>query len=151
LLIDNELRISENEFRVSKIGILFEIADLKLMIAECRLMINSLKSAILNSSNSSAFSRTTGAASLALFESAFYNCSRLVSIGENFVGTLTSAGLYHTFYRTFMGCTALTGESAKMTNGVKIDMLSDSTTSNERCYRNCTGLSNYVSIPAKWK
>jgi hypothetical protein len=93
------------------------------------------------------FSGIQGAPATSMFYQTFYNCSKLTGIGQNFVGVITGTAS-QMFYYTFYGCAGLIGESAKMTNGTKIYTLTSTMAS---CYKNCTGLSDYASIPSGWK
>ncbi|GBR77416.1 bacterial Ig-like domain group 3 [Candidatus Termititenax dinenymphae] len=56
---------------------------------------------------------------------------------------------YKIFYRTFLGCSNLTGNSAKTSDG---RYLYEAYPNNgDDCYSGATGLSDYASIPVVWK
>jgi hypothetical protein len=57
------------------------------------------------------------------------------------------------FYGAFRGCTGLTGQSARTSDGVKLYTKFSAASGNQirSCYTNCAGLDDYTSIPPAWK
>jgi hypothetical protein len=99
------------------------------------------------------FAGITGDVKSYMFEQAFSGDTKLTSIPDNFIGNLTGSAQSAMFQNMFGGCTSLTGESIIMPNGNHLyEQFPDATTSYvSQCYRNCTGLTDYDSIPDAWK
>lgn len=74
------------------------------------------------------------------FQSTFQNCSGLTEIPTTLFDNCIRAT---NFYRAFFYCTSLTGEAPELWN---MDG-----TSGTQCFRNCTLLTNYESIPTNWR
>jgi uncharacterized repeat protein (TIGR02543 family) len=83
-----------------------------------------------------------------MFAYTFSGCSGLTGIGEDFVGII-SGSASQDWYRTFYGCSSLTGESAKMTNGQKVYSIYEPE-SDLRTFDGCTKLDDYIFIPDYW-
>ena len=76
------------------------------------------------------------------FSQTFWNCSNLTgSIPEGLFVNCPNVG---SFESTFYYCTSLTGPAPELWNRINV-------TNSEYCFQNCTGLSNYASIPVTWK
>ena len=88
------------------------------------------------------------------FGGAFYCCTALRSIPSGLFDKCTSVTSFSTSekinnvmvpdFGTFYGCTALTGTAPELWTRTNV-------TSSSKCFYNCTGLSNYSSIPSTWK
>lgn len=96
------------------------------------------------------FTEVTGFATL------FSGCTNLKSVP---VSLFDQCKKVSSFANAFNGCTALTGESPyTLVNGIKVHLYERSTdngfktpATKTKCFFNCTGLSDYDSIPAEWK
>lgn len=96
-------------------------------------------------------------------ENLFFNCPKLTSFNQLFQNctSLTSIPEYlfyscnnvTSFYCTFDGCTGLTGKAIKLWERVENGENNgyEGEPDGKNCYRGCTGLSNYDSIPNYWK
>ena len=87
----------------------------------------------------------------------FEGCSKLTAIP---VGLFDNCTQVTNFSWTFYGCWALRGESPyTLINGQKVHLYERSNypehfstpTSYDRCFNNCTDLTDYAQIPADWK
>ena len=89
------------------------------------------------------------------FSSTFYSCSGLTNIPENLFSNNTAVTIFRS---TFNDCTGLTGNVPTDTDGTPIYNRSGEgkdgyvvVTQHESCFANCTGLTDYSSIPEDWK
>ena len=89
------------------------------------------------------------------FNSTFRYCSGLTSIPESLFSNNTAV---NNFGYTFASCSGLTGNVPTDTDGTPIYNRSTPgksgyaiVTSYTNCFRNCSGLTDYVSIPSSWK
>ena len=89
------------------------------------------------------------------FSYTFYSCTELTSIPANLFSNNTAVT---DFSYTFNECSGLTGNVPTDTDGTPIYNRSGEgkegyavVTQHEGCFGNCTGLTDYVSIPSSWK
>ena len=89
------------------------------------------------------------------FYATFFNCSGLTSIPANLFSNNTKVT---NFSYTFSSCTGLTGNVPTDTDGTPIYNRSGEgkdgyavVTDYTDCFRDCTGLTDYSSIPSSWK
>ena len=89
------------------------------------------------------------------FMSTFSNCNKLTSIPANLFSNCTAVT---NFSYTFSYCRGLTGNVPTDTDGTPIYNRSGEgkdgyaiVTYYTDCFRNCTGLTDYSSIPSRWK
>lgn len=90
------------------------------------------------------------------FATLFSGCTGLVTVP---VSLFDQCKNVNSFANAFNGCIALTGESPyTLVNEVKVHLYERSTdngfkapSTKTKCFFNCTGLSDYESIPAAWK
>ena len=90
------------------------------------------------------------------FQNTFSYCSSLTSIPANL---FDNNDVVTSFYGTFFSCTSLTGASGQLwlnpsgaANYTLTGPLYNSGVPNgDNCYYNCTGLTDYASIPTYWK
>jgi len=75
------------------------------------------------------------------FQYVFQNCPNIQSIPSNLFSNLTNLT---DVKGAFLSCTSLTGNAIELWNNAQITQYVD-------CYRNCTNLDNYASIPSAWK
>jgi len=100
------------------------------------------------------FAGISGAPANYMFSYTFYGCSGLTGeIPIGLFGDLSGAPASRMFSYTFYGCSGLTGESARMPDGQYLYDYFNTATSNNvsGMYTNCTGLTDYSSIPSAWK
>ena len=100
------------------------------------------------------FGDLSGAPASNMFDSTFSSCSGLTGeIPIGLFGDLSGAPASWMFSYTFYGCSGLTGESARMPDGQYLYDYFNTATSNNvsGMYKNCTGLTDYSSIPSAWK
>ena len=100
------------------------------------------------------FGDLSGAPASNMFSATFNGCTGLTGeIPIGLFGDLSGAPAQSMFASTFSGCSGLTGESARMPDGQYLyDYFNTATSSNvSRMYTNCTGLTDYSSIPSAWK
>ena len=81
------------------------------------------------------------------FAYAFYGCTNLSSIPPDLFAKNTNVTSYAS---TFEGCMRLTGASPTNSAGQKLWELTP-TPIGTACFRNCTNLTDYDTIPAGWK
>jgi hypothetical protein len=89
-----------------------------------------------------------------MFRTTFQDCSGLTgAIPAGLFGGISGAPALYMFHGTFYSCSGLTGPSATLPNGQKLYEAFPTATSTQvgLCYYNCTGLSDYASIPTAWK
>jgi len=85
------------------------------------------------------------------FQYCFMSCANLQTIGENFLSLTDNTGtVSNAFYGMFYGCTALTTPPL-MANGQKLYEYYPTTYGSGQCFRNCTALPDFDSIPSTWK
>lgn len=80
------------------------------------------------------------------FQNAFWDCTSLKKIPENFFDNAPNATY---FYSAFQNCTSLTGNAVPLWDTEFKGI--NATRHGGSCYRGCTGLDNYDSIPNSWK
>jgi hypothetical protein len=81
------------------------------------------------------------------FANAFYGCTNLTSFPSDLFAKNTNVTSYAS---TFQGCMRLTGASPTNSAGQKLWELTPPPTGTA-CFRNCTNLTDYATIPAEWK
>ncbi|MBD5391596.1 hypothetical protein HDR66_02205 [bacterium] len=87
-----------------------------------------------------------------LFFETFKNCENLTGIPANLFGDMSGDLMTQTFYGTFSGCTALTGQSAKIGSQFLYQKWPDATaTKTGNCYKDASGLTDWADIPDDWK
>ena len=89
------------------------------------------------------------------FTNTFYNCKRLTNIPEKLFSNNTKVT---SFFGTFKSCSGLTGNTPVDSDGTPIYNRSGEgkdgyavVTNYVNCFGNCTGLTDYSSIPSGWK
>ena len=101
------------------------------------------------------FGNLYGAPALYMFNGTFYNCTGLTGeIPLGFFGDYENNKKSYMFQQTFYNCSGLTGPSARMPDGTYIYNYFTKGTGyspTSQMYYNCTGLSDYSSIPSSAK
>ena len=100
------------------------------------------------------FSRINGAPADFMYQAIFENSTELSGeIPLGMFGTFTSnTAMTNMFVNAFYNCSKLTGPSARMPDGTYLYNYFNTASSAARdMYYNCTGLSDYSSIPTAWK
>ena len=87
------------------------------------------------------------------FSNTFYGCSSLISIPE---GLFSNCSNVASFDSTFSYCKNLTGNTPTGTDGLELWERAGqhgypSSISGKQCFKYCSKLSNYSSIPTEWK
>ncbi len=101
------------------------------------------------------FGNLHGAPAMYMFYGTFYNCTGLTGeIPLGFFGDYENNKKSYMFQQTFYNCSGLTGPSARMPDGTYIYNYFTKGTGyypTSGMYYNCTGLSDYSSIPSSAK
>ncbi len=101
------------------------------------------------------FGNLHGTPAMYMFSGTFYNCTGLTGeIPLGFFGDYENNIKSYMFQQTFYNCSGLTGPSARMPDGTYIYNYFTKGTGyypTSKMYYNCTGLSDYSSIPSSAK
>jgi hypothetical protein len=81
----------------------------------------------------------------------FFNCTSLASIPDDFLNGITGQQDANFLYGCFFGCTSLASASPVDGKGVKLYDRVSGTNVGYQCFKNCTKMADYTSIPASWK